>query len=132
LNGSSLPYKEGNQLMMIGDAGSAANGVLLIDWVEVEYPRKLKLTTDSLYFQFKDLTESSLRMIKIENVNTPDFLLFKVKPDFQRVTAYSLVNGDLFFTDTIRSEDAFIYPAIIHEPIILNIKFLITRNQTIK
>ncbi len=111
LNGSintDLINEGDNQLMMTyGDAGSAVNGVLLIDWVEAEYPRKLKLTTDSLYFQFKDITDTSLRMIKIENVNTPDFLLFKIKPDFQRVTAYSLVNGDLFFTDTIRNEDAY-------------------------
>ena len=65
-----------------------ANGAMLIDWVEAEYPRKLRLTADSLYFQFKDIASTSLKKIKIENVNTSDFLLFKVKPSFQRITAY--------------------------------------------
>lgn len=111
LNGSmnsGLINEGDNQLMLAyNDAGGAGNGVLLIDWVEAEYPRKLKLTADSLYFQFKDIGETSLKIIKIENVNTPDFLLFKVKPDFQRVTAYSLVNSDLYFTDTVSNEDAY-------------------------
>jgi hypothetical protein len=97
-----------NQLMLTyNDAGGASNGVLLIDWVEAEYPRKLKLINDSLYFQFNDVNGTSLKMIRIENVSTPDFLLFKVKPSFQRITAYSLVNGDLFFTDTVSNEDAY-------------------------
>ena len=46
-------------------------------------------------------------MIKIENVNTTDFLLFKVQPSFQIITAYSLVNGDLYFTDTVSNGDAY-------------------------
>ena len=78
---SSNSLTEGNNTlsMTYAEAGGAANGVLLIDWVEAEYPRKLKLTADSLYFQFKDINETSLKMIKIENVNTTDFLLFKIK-----------------------------------------------------
>ncbi|OGU61102.1 MAG: hypothetical protein A2315_02935 [Ignavibacteria bacterium RIFOXYB2_FULL_35_12] len=130
---TDLINKGDNQLMMTyNDASGAANGVLLIDWVEAEYPKKLKLTADSLYFQFKDIAVPSLKMIKIENVNDTDFILYKVKPNFQRITAYNLVNGDLYFTDTVSNEDAYYIARQNHftKPIFFKYKtFANLRNQ---
>ena len=111
LNGSlntDLLNEGDNQLVItFNEAGGASLGLLMIDWVEAEYPKKLKLTDNSLLFQYKDIVQTSLRKIKIENVNTTDFLLFKVKPIFKRITAYNLTNGDLYFTDTVKNEDAY-------------------------
>lgn len=100
---------EGNNTLSItyADALGAANGAMLIDWVEAEYPRKLKMTADTLYFQFTDVGISIPKLIKIENVNSENFHLYKVKPAFERITAYSLADGILYFTDTVSNEDAY-------------------------
>lgn len=133
INTNSLTEGNNELRMTYEEHGGASNGAMLIDWVEAEYPRKLRFIADSLYFQFKDITSTSLKKIKIENVNTSDFLLFKVKPNFERITAYSLVNGDLFFTDTVSNEDAYfiVRQNKFSKPIFYKLKtFTNLRNQS--
>lgn len=107
---SSNSLINGNNTLRItyNEYGSASNGQMLIDWVEVEYPRRLKLIDSVLYFEFRDSLPIATRIIKIENVPSTNYHLFKVKPDFAKVTAFNIIGGNLYFTDTISTNDAFI------------------------
>ncbi len=107
INSSSVI--SGNNTLGISyeEANGASGGQMLVDWAEAEYPRLLKLTNNSLYFEYKDLTNTALKKIKIENVLTSNYLLFKVKPEFQRITGFELTGGNLYFTDTVSNNDAY-------------------------
>ena len=114
------------------EAGGAGNGGMLIDWVEAEYPRRLKLQENSLYFEFRDITTTTMRIIKIENIPDTSYLLYKVKPDFQKITAFNVINGNLYFTDTVSNENAYylVEQKAFSKPIFFKYKtFTNLRNQ---
>lgn len=106
---SSNSITNGSNTLQItyNEANGASGGQMLIDWVEAEYPRLLKLTNNSLYFEYKDISSTSLRMFKIENITTSNYLLFKIKPSFKRITGFVLSGGNLYFTDTVSNNDAY-------------------------
>lgn len=111
LNGtiSSNSLVNGNNSLKItyNEASGAGDGAMLLDWLEVEYPKKLKLTGSSLYFSFTDLSGTSLKKIKIENLLSSNYQLYKIKPSFQKILAFSIANGNLYFTDTLSNGDAY-------------------------
>lgn len=112
----------GNNTLSItyAEANGASGGQMLVDWAEAEYPRVLKLINNSLYFEYRDITSTGLRKFKIENVLTSNYLLFKVKPEFQRITTFNLTGGNLYFTDTVSNDDAYY---LVRQDIALTPKF---------
>lgn len=100
----------GNNTLQItyGEAGGASNGQMIIDWVEAEYPRKLKFNDDNLFFEYRDLTNTDLRFLKIESVLDTNFVLYKVRPTLKRISKYQLTGTNLLFTDTVSNGDAYI------------------------
>lgn len=106
---SSNSLINGNNRLKINysEYNGSSNGQMLIDWVEAEYPRRLKLTANSLYFDYRDSLSTALRIFKIENVTTTNYLLFKIKPNFERITALNFNGGNLYFTDTVSKGDAY-------------------------
>ncbi len=58
--------------------GSDPNGSL-VDWYEIEYPRNLKLSNDSLYFTVPIGTSSGIKILKILNASASEYEIFKVK-----------------------------------------------------
>ena len=67
------------------DNGTSPN-YLARDWYEAEYPRSIKLSNDSLYFQISDDINKAPRVIKVTNIVGDDFLIYKIEPDFKRIT----------------------------------------------
>lgn len=137
LNGSvnSSSLINGNNTLRItySEAGGASNGQILIDWVEAEYPRKLKLIDSTLYFEFKDSLNPALRLIKIENVSSSNYRLYKVKPFLSRITALNFAGNNLYFTDSVSTNDAYLLlrgDISISKPIFFKYKnFVNLRNQ---
>lgn len=132
---SSNNLINGNNTLKVtyNEAGGASNGQMLIDWVEAEYPTKLKLNGTSLYFEYRDSISTALRIFKIENVNSTNYLLFKIKPNFERITALNFLNGNLYFTDTVSNDDAYflVREDIAAKPIFFKHKsFVNLRSQT--
>jgi len=50
---------------------------ILFDWAEVEYPRNLVATNDSLLFAFLDIDASGLRTIRIDGCTSRDIVIYK-------------------------------------------------------
>ena len=107
VNSSSLLNGSNTLSVTYAEYGGASNGQMLIDWIEAEYPKKLKLINDSLYFEYRDLITSAVRKIKVENVNSSNLILYKAKPVLKRITAFNLIGTDLMFTDTVSNGDAY-------------------------
>jgi len=96
-----------NQLKLENLAnGSNPNG-LLVDWFEIDYPRNLKLLDDSLYFKIPNDVSSGLIILSINNANSSNFRIYKVKPTFQVISNYSVSSSYLFFADTVSPGDEY-------------------------
>lgn len=133
VNSSSLISGDNTLRITYSETGGGANGQVLIDWVEAEYPRKLKLIDSTLYFEFKDSLDPALRLIKIENVSSSNYRLYKVKPFLTRITALNFLGNNLYFTDSVSTNDAYLLlrdDVSINKPIFFKYKnFVNLRNQ---
>ena len=86
--------------------GSDPNG-LLVDWFEIEYPRNLKLTNDSLFFKVSDDIIPGLKILKILNANAAEYRIYKVHPEFKIVTNYQVSSSTIVFADTVFPGDEY-------------------------
>lgn len=107
ISSNSLLTGNNNLVITYAENAGASNGQLVIDWIEAEYPKKLKLSSNSLYFEYRDLASTALRLFKIENVLDTNYLLYKVKPELKRIIGFNLIGTDLVFTDTVSNGDAY-------------------------
>jgi hypothetical protein len=112
-----------------------ANSVnqMIGDWYEVEYPRYLKATNDSLSFSFRSLTNPTPGQLKISGVQSNAISLYKLSSGSQttRITNYSRSADTVSFFDTIHLNDKYFLIAEnrILPPIIYNKKqFVNLRN----
>ncbi|MGD8778528.1 MAG: C25 family cysteine peptidase [Ignavibacteria bacterium] len=99
-----------NVVRVFGLTSSASFHQSLIDWVDVSYLRKNNAINDSLYFELPiNIIESGKKIITIQNItaNENDIILYRVLPDTQKVTAYELKDGTLYFSDNIETNTAY-------------------------
>ena len=93
----------------------------LIDWVDIEYPRYNVANNDSLLIRVNDETQTAPRVINISNVSQPlsNILVYKIKPDFKKITALNIANSILTFTDTVSAGDEYfiIKESLVHTPL---------------
>jgi hypothetical protein len=80
------------------------------DWFELEYPKYLNLIGDSLYFEFRDNYTNKIAMIKVGNAfsQLSKYEIFKVKPFVKKITNAQIIGSNLFFSDTINTNDAYV------------------------
>lgn len=86
---------------------------ILLDWVDIEYYRKLSAINDSLYFKFPDSLSTKFRKIIITNITASEsnLALYKVFPDTVKFEKFSLSGSSsktLTFTDTVSGGNAYI------------------------
>jgi hypothetical protein len=77
---------------------------MLFDWYEVEYPRTIKATNDTLYFEIRDSSVAvQKRNVKIANVTSAvaNLLLYRVKPSVARITNFVKSGSDVVFVDSM-------------------------------
>lgn len=106
-NSNSL--NNGNNILRIHSFATNANPNLCIyDWYEVEYPRYLRTYNDSLLFSFPFIDSvSSVKGIKVTNVVTDSFAVWKYGDDFMKYNLTRSGNEVIFF-DTVSNKDKFI------------------------
>ena len=80
------------------------------DWLEIEYPKYLNLSGDSLYFEFRDSLSNKIVVIKVGNAlsSLNNYEIFKVKPFFKKIANAQVIAGNIFFSDTVNTNDAYI------------------------
>ena len=89
---------------------SSTNSVIL-DWIDVEYPRDLTTSTDSLWFEFSDLTGIKLRKVIIQGLTTTDCIIYKAQSNPKKISKYTIsgnVPYSISFIDTIGNGDRYV------------------------
>ena len=104
------------------------------DWFELEYPQYLNLSGDSLYFEFRDDFSNKIALIKIGNASSSltSYEIFKVKPFLKKIANAQLIDGNIFFSDTVNTNDAYVVinPAKISKPIFYYKKNFVNLRQS--
>ena len=97
-----------NNFSLINYANGTDPNYLAIDWYEIEYPKNLNLSGNSLYFEFRDSFVNKVTDVMIGNVPSGNYDVFKVKPYLKHMTNLQAVNGSVIFSDTINTNDAYV------------------------
>lgn len=81
------------------------------DWFEIEYPRQLKVTGDSLIFGFRSLNLSKVRKVIISELPDTNFVIYRHSPSSKKISNINFIpqntNWKITFTDTISSESKY-------------------------
>ncbi len=85
--------------------GTSVNN-LLLDWVELEYPRALKAKNDSLYFEYLDSNMvTAPRILKVSNLSTTlqdtAYTVYRIKPSIAKITGAVKSGNSLSFSDNV-------------------------------
>ncbi|MBK6681415.1 MAG: hypothetical protein IPG53_16080 [Ignavibacteriales bacterium] len=96
----SLFANGNNTIKVVSYPNGSSINTVWIDWVEMEYFRKLKATNDSLTFKFNYSANSTVKNIEITNVTSDSLILWKkggsTKKIFVNRNGSSLVVKTLF------------------------------------
>jgi hypothetical protein len=104
---NSAQITEGNNTIKIQSLPTSSSlNVLAIDWVELEYPRKLKTRNDSLTFSFPFLKENNVYEIRVSNLNSEDISIWKYGMNGKKYS-FSKIGNEVTFKDTINNKDKF-------------------------
>ena len=89
---------------------SSVNSVIF-DWVDVEYPRTLTTSSDSLWFGFSNLSNTGVKRVVIQGITTTDVLLYKIQGK-QKIITGLRVSGKgpytISFIDTVGNGDRYV------------------------
>ena len=110
----SLKSSRYNSVVLYSYPTTATTNNIIYDWFEIEYPRQLKVIGDTLLFDFRTLTDRHFRTIQISGLQSPNFLLYRIKPTAERILHYKLSASapyTVMFCDTVGSHEQYIIMA---------------------
>ncbi len=96
-----------NQISVTNIANGSSPNYLGIDWYDIEYPRQLIAQNDSLIFTLDPKLDKKIRIVKIKNVVTTDFVLYKSKPVVKKIESFQKNGTNLIFSDTTSGGDQY-------------------------
>jgi hypothetical protein len=115
---------EGNNTLKIQSFPTDGSiNVLAMDWVELEYSRRLKALNDILNFSFPYLSEKNIYEVRVTNINNDEISIWKYGTDGKKYSIYK-TGSEISIVDTINSEDRFF---ISHVEKIKSPKFYYTK-----
>ncbi len=115
---------------------AASINQMIVDWIDIEYPRLLKAVNDSLFAAFPRLASRTPRTVRITNLTTSTPVIYRTGRSPQRVTNYAITGTaprTVTFADTVGPEDRFVIvdSAKIRTPLSMTLKtFANLRNPT--
>ncbi len=107
LNSNLLTNNATNNLKVNSYVTNASLNTFFYDWYEIEYPRYLKPFSDSLLFSFPFLDTKDLRNIKITDINSNNFTIWKYGDEFKRFNL-NQENNELLFSDSVSSYSKYV------------------------
>ncbi len=105
---SNLINQATNNFVFTNHQNGVSPNTLIMDWYEIEYPRKLSAINDSIIFQIRDTSlTKALRTIKIDSISSNDFILYKTS-SLKKITGFQKAGSTILFTDTVGYGDSYI------------------------
>lgn len=128
-NYSSSQLNNGNNTVRIfGLTSQAAFHQALVDWVDIDYFRRNVAVNDSLKIVIPDSVSNAIRVIRIENINSPNqIIVYKTKPTIKKFNAFNIIGSNpsqIFFIDTVRGGDEYYITSLnkVSNPVFKNKK----------
>lgn len=81
---------------------------ILVDWVELEYTRKLKAENNYLNFSLTDFFSEEKVNVRIDEFSSDTAFIYKYAPKIKLIKNYSLINNQLVFADTLDEKNNYI------------------------
>ncbi len=106
----SLPSGS-NSLSLYSYTTAATTNSIIYDWFEIEYPRRLIPAGDTLLFDFRTLPDRHFRNVQISGIQSPNFLLYRIKPSAEKISNYTLSASSPYtvtFCDTVGSQEQYV------------------------
>lgn len=80
--------------------------LLIGDWYELEYPRQLNTTTDSLIFDYRSPVTSGVSRVIVTGITQPSMVLYrfnKLDSSCVKITNVTIKGDSLQFTDSVKA-----------------------------
>ncbi|NUN71059.1 MAG: hypothetical protein HUU02_15265, partial [Bacteroidetes bacterium] len=103
---SSLLTNGTNTVNVNSYATANTVNLLISDWYELEYPRQLNTTTDSLLFEYRSPVTASVSRLLITGITQPSMVLYRFDRNDSsviKITNYTVKNDTLMFTDSVKA-----------------------------
>jgi hypothetical protein len=99
-----------NTLHLNSYISASSTNSIVFDWADVEYPRSLTATEDSLWFGFRDLTGTALRRVVLHGLTSNSASIYKVGKYPKRIlgTVDSSGTYTVSFVDTVHNGDRYV------------------------
>jgi hypothetical protein len=83
---------------------------IVFDWADVEYPRSLTATNDSLWFGFRDLSGTAIRRVVLLGLTSNSVVIYKTGKYPKRVVGTVRGSGTytISFVDTVSNGDRYV------------------------
>ncbi len=105
---NSDALQEGTNTVKIHSYTTNANpNLCILDWTEIEYPRYIKASNDSLLFFFPFLTSKKFISVKIQNLSGENFSIWKYGDSYAKYFS-AKSNNEIVIQDTIGPSDKFV------------------------
>ncbi|MBI2427907.1 MAG: hypothetical protein HYV29_03780, partial [Ignavibacteriales bacterium] len=107
-NFTSSALKNGNNTVDLHSFTVAGNSVntVIRDWFELEYPRYLKTTTDSINFAFNNLATSTVGLLVVTGLTSNSYALYRFiaqDSSIAKITNFTRSNDTLRFADSVKN-----------------------------
>jgi hypothetical protein len=99
-----------NSLHLYSYASKSSTNSIVFDWADVEYPRSLTTTEDSLWFGFRDLIAPAVRRVVLQGLTSSNIVIYKTGKYPKRIvgTVSGLGTYTISFMDTVRNGDIYV------------------------
>ena len=109
---NSLITNGNNILNLVSrSTGSAFINVVIYDWFEISFPRKIKVLNDSLIIRFPNIKTSAIRSIEISGLTTTDISIFKYEKEKKEISNINFIGSapNIFaiFIDSVSEGDIY-------------------------
>ncbi len=104
---SNLLAEGNNDILLNSYATNSVHNGVYLDWYEIEYPRYLSISNDSLIFSFNYLQSVNTYNCKLINAAGSNYSIWKEGTEYEKYNDFSLQNNIIVIKDTISSEDTF-------------------------
>lgn len=101
-------FTNGNNTLKVISYPTTGNTIntVWVDWVEMEYPRNLKATNDSLVFRFPYTATNDVKFIQVTNTTSDSLMLWKKGASLEKIFVQRS-GSNLIIQDTVSASDKY-------------------------
>jgi len=104
---SEFLNEDENYISIENSSNATKLNTIIYDWYECEYPRKLSLSDNLLYFRISSEVNAKPRAIIVSNVKKNNYEVYKIRPSIKKISNYHIESDKLFIVDSVSGGDRY-------------------------